>query len=102
MRTLCITNGRVIDPSQGFDQVSELWIRGENILAVGPQPQLRADQVLDAAGKTACPCLRPVQVPPPEPPRGAAAALPTGPAAPPSRRLTRAGGVPHDAPGQRV
>ena len=38
MTILRITNGRVIDPSQGLDQVTDLWIRGDRILGVGPQP----------------------------------------------------------------
>src|SRR5262245_39094319 len=55
MNTLCITGGRIIDPSQGIDQIGELWIRGENILGIGPQPQLKADQTIDAAGLIVCP-----------------------------------------------
>ena len=57
MTTLAITNGRILDPSQGIDQVADLWIRGEHILGIGPQPQLHADRVLDAAGKIVCPGL---------------------------------------------
>src|ERR671930_598421 len=51
MNTLRIANGRVIDPSQSLDEVTDLWIRGGHILALGPQPQLVADRTLDAAGK---------------------------------------------------
>jgi dihydroorotase len=57
MSTLCITNARLIDPSQGIDQVSDLWIRGERILSIGPQPQLQADQTIDATGQIVCPGL---------------------------------------------
>src|SRR5262249_5481674 len=57
MHTLRITNGRVIDPSQDIDQVADLWIRGEAIFGIGPQPSLQADRVLDAAGKIVCPGL---------------------------------------------
>jgi dihydroorotase len=57
MITLRIINGRVIDPSQNIDQVTELWIRGERILGIGPQPSLQADRTLDAAGKIVCPGL---------------------------------------------
>jgi dihydroorotase len=57
MTTLCIRNGRVIDPSQNLDQVADLWIRGYQILAVGPRPDLHADRVIDASGKIVCPGL---------------------------------------------
>src|SRR5216683_1241606 len=57
METVRITNGRVIDPSQGIDQVSDLWIRGETILGLGPQAEARADRVIDAQGKIVCPGL---------------------------------------------
>ena len=58
MSTLRITNGRVIDPSQGIDQVADLWVRGEHVLGLGPQPQtqvqattplLRQRQILQEA-----------------------------------------------------
>src|SRR5437870_540961 len=57
MKTLRITNGRVIDPSQGLDQITDLWIRGETILGVGPRSELQANLTLDAAGKIVCPGL---------------------------------------------
>ena len=48
MPTIRITNGRVIDPAQGIDQVTDLWIRDETILGLGPQPTAQADRVIDA------------------------------------------------------
>jgi dihydroorotase len=57
MQTLRITNGRVIDPSQGIDQVTDLWIRGETILGTGSKPGTQADRVIDAQGKIVCPGL---------------------------------------------
>jgi dihydroorotase len=57
MSTLRISNGRVIDPSQDLDQVADLWIRGERVLAVGPRPDLTADRTIDATGKIVCPGL---------------------------------------------
>src|SRR5690242_13997130 len=57
MKTLCITGGRVIDPAQHFDQVADLWIKGDKVVAIGPQPELRADRTLDASGKIVCPGL---------------------------------------------
>jgi dihydroorotase len=57
MTTLRIANGRVIDPSQGLDQVADLWVRGDTVLGIGPQPDAHPDRVLDAAGKIVCPGL---------------------------------------------
>src|SRR5437870_1764570 len=57
MKTLRITNGRIIDPSQAIDQVTDLWIRGENILGTGPHPGLQATRVIDGTGKIVCPGL---------------------------------------------
>ena len=57
MNILRITNGRLIDPSQNLDQVTDLWIRGEHIVGTGPQPRLQATHTIDAAGKIVCPGL---------------------------------------------
>ncbi len=57
MTTLRITNGRVIDPSQGIDQVADLWIKGEHIAGIGPQPGQNAARTIDATGKIVCPGL---------------------------------------------
>src|SRR5262245_43899427 len=50
MSTLCIRNGRVIDPAQNIDQLTDLWIRGDRIAGFGPQPELRAERTIDATG----------------------------------------------------
>jgi dihydroorotase len=57
MHTLCITSGRVVDPSQGLDAVTDVWIRDDVVLAVGPRPDLHADQTIDATGRIVCPGL---------------------------------------------
>jgi dihydroorotase len=57
MNTLRIANGRVIDPSQGLDQVTDVWLRGYRVLAVGSRPDLHADQTIDARDKIVCPGL---------------------------------------------
>lgn len=57
MTLLRITNGRIIDPSQGLDRVTDLWIKGEHIVGIGPQSGLQANQTLDATGKIVCPGL---------------------------------------------
>jgi dihydroorotase len=62
MQILRITNGRVIDPSQGLDRVTDLWIWGERIAGLGPQAHLEPSQVIDAAGKIVCPGLIDMEV----------------------------------------
>ena len=57
MNTLCIAGGRVIDPSQGIDQVADLWIHEGRVAGLGPRPDLRADRTLDARGLIVCPGL---------------------------------------------
>lgn len=57
MTILRITNGRIIDPSQRLDQVADLWIRGEQVAGIGPQPGLQATRTFDAAGMIICPGL---------------------------------------------
>ncbi len=57
MTILRITNGRVIDPAQHLDQVADLWLRDSRVAGIGPQPELHADRILDAAGKIVCPGL---------------------------------------------
>src|SRR5216684_7081085 len=54
MNILRISGGRVIDPSQGIDQVTDLWIRGDQIAGLGPQ-SLEATQSIDAMGKIVSP-----------------------------------------------
>jgi dihydroorotase len=98
MRTLCITNGRVIDPSQGLDQVSELWIRGESILAIGAQPQLRADQTIDAIGKIVCPGLIDMHVHLREPGREEDETIATGTAAALAGGVTSVACMPNTEP----
>jgi dihydroorotase len=54
MTLLRIANGRVIDPAQNIDQVTDLWIEGNHIFGIGSRPELRADQTVDATGKIVC------------------------------------------------
>jgi dihydroorotase len=57
MGSLCITQGRVVDPSQNFDGVADVWIEDGIVAAIGPLPGRRADQTLDAAGCIVAPGL---------------------------------------------
>ena len=56
MATICISNGRVIDPSQGIDQVANVLITGSRIERVGRQIP-PCDQMIEADGMIVCPGL---------------------------------------------
>jgi dihydroorotase len=81
MTSLRITNGRIIDPSQKLDRVVDLWIQGERIHRIGPQPELRADHIIDAAGMIVCPGLIDMHVHLREPGREEDETIKTGSAA---------------------
>jgi dihydroorotase len=57
MATLCLRGGRVIDPSQNLDHVTDLWVRDGRIAGLGPAPGLHADEVCDVTGRIVCPGL---------------------------------------------
>lgn len=86
MSLLRITNGRVIDPSQNLDAVQDVWIDKGRVLHLGPRPDLRAAETIDAAGLIVSPGLIDMHVHFREPGReedetiatGAAAALAGG------------------------
>ena len=86
MRTLRIMGGRLIDPSQNIDQITDLWLRAGKVLAIGPRPDLMADEYIDATGLYVVPGLIDMHVHFREPGReedetiatGAAAALAGG------------------------
>src|SRR5438874_10068831 len=98
MNTLRITNGRVIDPSQGLDQVTDLWIRGDHILAVGPQSQYPATRTLDASGKIVCPGLIDMHVHLREPGREEDETIATGTAAALAGGVTSVACMPNTEP----
>ncbi|HOM17853.1 MAG TPA: alpha/beta fold hydrolase, partial [Thermoguttaceae bacterium] len=85
MSSLLIAHGRVIDPSQHMDRITNLLIRDGRIAAYDASEQ-EADQTFDAAGKIVCPGLIDMHVHLREPGReedetiqtGAAAALAGG------------------------
>lgn len=52
--TLCINNGRVIDPESGTARLASVGVREGRIAAVSDVP-LHADTELDAAGHVVCP-----------------------------------------------
>ena len=55
-RTL-IQNGRVIDPSQGVDRVTNLLIEEGRIAAIDADANTPAERVIDATGKLVVPGL---------------------------------------------
>jgi dihydroorotase len=81
MNTLRISNGRIIDPSQGIDQVTDLWVKGEHIAGIGSQPHLQASRILDATGRIVCPGLIDMHVHLREPGREEDETIATGTAA---------------------
>ena len=98
MSLLRIHNGRVIDPSQNLDQVTDLWIEGDLILAVGDRPDLRADASIDAAGKIVCPGLIDMHVHLREPGREEDETIATGTAAALAGGVTSVACMPNTEP----
>jgi dihydroorotase len=98
MQTLRITNGRVIDPAQGIDLVTDLWLTGDRVVAVGPRPDLHADRTLDAAGKIVCPGLIDMHVHLREPGREEDETIATGTAAALAGGVTSVACMPNTEP----
>jgi dihydroorotase len=98
MSSLRITNGRVIDPAQGIDQVTDLWIQDETILGIGPQPTSQADRVIDASGKIVCPGLIDMHVHLREPGREEDETIATGTAAALAGGVTSVACMPNTEP----
>jgi dihydroorotase len=97
MNILCITNGRVIDPSQNLDQVTDLWIQGDRIAGTGPQ-ELTAAQILDATGKIVSPGLIDMHVHLREPGREEDETIATGTAAALAGGVTSVACMPNTEP----
>lgn len=54
--SMLISGGRVIDPASGLDQITDLFIRDGEILAIGDSPEdFYAEEVIDASGLVVCP-----------------------------------------------
>ena len=98
MSLLRISNGRVIDPSQGLDRVADLWIAATASSASAPQPDLRADRTLDAAGKIVCPGLIDMHVHLREPGREEDETIATGTAAALAGGVTSVACMPNTEP----
>ena len=60
---ICIRNGRVMNPKNQMDQVTDLWIQEGRILALGANPTgQEPEEVIDASGKVVAPGLVDVHV----------------------------------------
>lgn len=58
MNTIQITNGRVIDPASHLDRITDLFVAGGRIVAIGEAPaDFVASQTIDARGKVVMPGL---------------------------------------------
>jgi dihydroorotase len=56
VRTIHITGGRIIDPSQEIDRIGDLWVSRGRVLSVGEGYE-EAEIVIDARGLIVCPGL---------------------------------------------
>lgn len=56
MRRILITGGRVIDPGQNLDRVTNVLVEGNRIAAFDVTPG-ETDRIIDATGKIVCPGL---------------------------------------------
>src|SRR5688500_6929617 len=98
MTLLRITNGRLIDPSQNLDRVADLWIENDVVRAIGPQPQLIPNEVIDAAGMIICPGLIDMHVHLREPGREEDETIATGTAAAVAGGVTSVACMPNTEP----
>lgn len=59
MEDLLITNGRLVDPSQGIDRIASLWIRGGRVVAIDPNEGTVPDDCprIDASERIVAPGL---------------------------------------------
>lgn len=57
MSSILIKNGRVVDPSRGFDQVTNVLLTDGKIEAIGKRVDTKADEVIDAKGLVVAPGL---------------------------------------------
>jgi dihydroorotase len=57
-KDISILNGRVIDPANGIDEITDLHISAGRILALGEEPKgFMANRKIDASGQIVCPGL---------------------------------------------
>ncbi|CAK0778790.1 Dihydroorotase-like protein [Gammaproteobacteria bacterium] len=57
IKRIRIRGGRVIDPSQGLDEILDICLADKRVVALGEAPDFQADEVIDATGLVVCPGL---------------------------------------------
>ncbi|MDW8223846.1 MAG: dihydroorotase [Gemmatales bacterium] len=98
MKRICIRGGRVIDPSQDLDRVTDLWLEGERVAYIGTRPDGQADTVFEAQGKIVCPGLIDMHVHLREPGREEDETIATGTAAALAGGVTSVACMPNTEP----
>ena len=98
MAITVLRGGRIIDPSQSIDLISDLWIEGDKIAAIGDFPQRKADREFHVAGKIVCPGLIDMHVHLREPGREEDETIATGTASAISGGVTSLACMPNTEP----
>ncbi|HEV3120950.1 MAG TPA: dihydroorotase, partial [Isosphaeraceae bacterium] len=57
VRTIHVSGGRVIDPSQDIDREADVWLSRGRVLAIGSGYDIEPDLLIDARGMIVCPGL---------------------------------------------
>lgn len=57
MKTLLVTNGRIIDPANKRDEIADLWVADGVVLAAAPEGVTQPDETIDAKGLIVAPGL---------------------------------------------
>lgn len=57
MKTLLVTNGRIIDPANKRDEIGDLWVADGVVLAAPPEGVQQPDETIDAKGLIVAPGL---------------------------------------------
>ncbi len=98
IHTIQIRGGRVIDPSQGLDTVTDLWLSEGRVVGYGHQPQIMPKIVLNATGKFVTPGLIDMHVHLREPGREEDETIATGTAAAVNGGVTSVACMPNTEP----
>jgi dihydroorotase len=98
MPSLLLRNGRVIDPSQDIDTVTDVWLKEGRVMHVGPQPGLTPDRTLDCTGMIVSPGLIDMHVHLREPGREEDETIATGTAAAVAGGVTSVACMPNTEP----
>jgi dihydroorotase len=98
MSTTLIRNGRVIDPAQKIDQITDLWLDGSRVGGFSPPANFNPDRILDASGMIVTPGLIDMHVHLREPGREEDETIETGTAAAIAGGVTAVACMPNTEP----